>query len=84
MPFLPLRSILDLQASANAEYLRKEPIVVTKETAKILEEAILKRMGEIYPEDKSENHALANVIAQISARTAVIAIAEYEKLNQED
>lgn len=71
MPFLPLRSILDF-------------IVVTKETAKILEEAILKRMEEIYPEDKSNTHALANIIAQISAQTAVIAISEYEKLNQND
>ncbi|WP_176255365.1 hypothetical protein [Enterocloster alcoholdehydrogenati] len=57
---------------------------MTKETAKILEDAILKRMEEIYPEDKSEDYALANVIAQISARTAVVAISEYEKLNQDD
>jgi len=57
---------------------------VTKETAKILEEAILKRMEEIYPEDKSNTHALANIIAQISARTAVVAISEYEKLNQDN
>lgn len=57
---------------------------MTNETAKILEETIIKRMEEIYPEDKSNTHALANIIAQISAKTAVIAISEYEKLNQDD
>ena len=57
---------------------------MTKETAKTLEEAILKRMEEIYPEDKSNTHALANIIARISAQTAVVAISEYEKLNQDD
>lgn len=54
--------------------------MLDNDLAKKLEESILNRLNEIYPQKNGEP-SLTNIIAQISAHTVVIALCEYEKLN---
>ncbi len=51
--------------------------MLDKDTAKILEKNVLKRINKMYPDDSS----LSRTIAQISVQATIITLQEYEKLN---
>lgn len=65
----------------STEYIRKEKNMLDKETSNELLSTIMERIDNMYSE-KSGTDKLAKQIAKIAATVSIVALEEYEKLNQ--
>ena len=56
--------------------------MLNKENSIKLENAVIERIKELYPKEDGVE-GLLQVIAQIAAKTTIITLQEYEKMNQQ-